>query len=231
MLIAIPLVLLSQAVKADEPTCPEGQHWEGEEGYFTDGECSAYSESECLASHQECTHWYWWFGWRCSNYEQVCDSWSEPECLSYEQVWNEGEGSCVADEPEPEPEPEVIGGLGYNIFATMHHVVWFRAQDGIVDWLTAQSSESRLLCSKTPIDGFAVSNYGHPFFGTGENQFGEHNFFGAGSNYGYPLEVLYSSELVTYHRFEVPSWLDGYFCRAVSKDALGNEVISQEIEL
>ena len=96
------LIGLLIGIPAYANTCSFGEHWEENitEGYYTQGACINMPAPTCLSGHYE--GWGWFKHW-------VCDSYSTPTCLEYEQIWHEpvDEGMCVVNEITPKPTCQI----------------------------------------------------------------------------------------------------------------------------
>lgn len=212
--LLVGALLVTPALAVTE--CPEGEHWVEAitEGYYSDGECNSWSETTCLSSHQECTgyswHWSWSQGWHqdCNGNETVCDESSTPECLDYEQVWNEpvDEGTCVVDDvEEDEPEEETSswsGGVSWLNFRTSitsepHLYYW---QPRVIHFLSSHNGIGGILLSHTSRP-YYVDTY-HQLLGVEDGNISSQSpVLGATA---YNLDYK-ETEKAVYHSITIPS--------------------------
>uniref|UniRef100_A0A6H1ZF11 Uncharacterized protein n=1 Tax=viral metagenome TaxID=1070528 RepID=A0A6H1ZF11_9ZZZZ len=128
----------------------------------------------------------------------------------YEGEWNGSEwvGKCV-----------VKGGGSWLL--RLPRVSWVRYENGVIDWLFSHFATGKIICSSVSHQ-FALNERGRPYDGTPVEP-------DLGNNYGYEIVLEQAGEW-TYHRFEIPEWMTGKYCRTVST-IMGFEVLSQELEL
>ena len=134
-LLTFMLMLAITAVPALATTeCGDGEAWQEDyaPGYYTQGECLTWSETECVSGHWRCNRW----GWHgCKKWSWSCHQYSEPECLEYEQIWHPevDNGTCTTlpegpqlSQPECRPNEDFAGSYtpGHYVGETWIAGVW-----------------------------------------------------------------------------------------------------------